>query len=255
LTCASALELFEDEDPGTLPHHEAVAVLVEGAGGVLGGLVSGGEGLGGREARDREPRGRRLRAAGHDDVGLARADGEHRHPDRVARGRARARGREGGPEEPEADRDLAADGVGHDLRDEVRAHAARPALEQAEVLLLDAGDPADPRADDRAEAFALLLRDGREVETGIGRRLLRRLQRVHRERVELAEVGPGEAGFRVPVHHRREGDRQVGHVEARDRRDPVLAGEHPPPGGLHVGSQGVDGAQSRDHDSSHGDSC
>ena len=44
------LELFEDEDAGAFADDEAVAVLVEGAAGVGGVVVAGGESLHGGEA-------------------------------------------------------------------------------------------------------------------------------------------------------------------------------------------------------------
>ena len=53
--CAAGLgelELFEDEDAGAFADDEAVAVLVEGAAGVGGVVVAGGEGLHGGEAAD-----------------------------------------------------------------------------------------------------------------------------------------------------------------------------------------------------------
>ena len=46
------LELFEDEDAGAFADDEAVAVLVEGAAGVGGVVVAGGEGLHGGEPAD-----------------------------------------------------------------------------------------------------------------------------------------------------------------------------------------------------------
>ncbi len=54
--CAAGLgelQLFEDEDAGAFADHEAVAILVEGAAGVGGVFVAGGEGLHGGEASRR----------------------------------------------------------------------------------------------------------------------------------------------------------------------------------------------------------
>ncbi len=50
------LKLFEDEDACAFADDEAVAILVEGAAGVLGIFVAGGEGLHGGEA-SRRPEG------------------------------------------------------------------------------------------------------------------------------------------------------------------------------------------------------
>ncbi len=68
------LKLFEDEDACAFADDEAVTILVEGTGGVLGVVVAGGECAHGSEACDSEGSDRGLGAACDHGVGVAALD-------------------------------------------------------------------------------------------------------------------------------------------------------------------------------------
>jgi hypothetical protein len=143
---------------------------------------------------------------------------------------------------------------GHDLGHEVRADAPRALLDQAVVLLLDAGDAADAGAQDAAEALAAGLVQRGRVQARVAQRLGGRDQRPHRERIELAQVGRLEVLQRIPLDAGRELDGLLAGVEALDRRHAVLATQHARPRRLDVVAERVHGPQAGDGDSSHG-SC
>src|SRR3974377_1946598 len=67
-------ELFKDHDAGSLAHHEAVAVQVEGPTGFLRSIVPRGESAHRGESADAHGRDRRFCAATNHDVSLAARD-------------------------------------------------------------------------------------------------------------------------------------------------------------------------------------
>src|SRR5580658_9613393 len=64
------LELFEDQDAGTLADDEAIAVLVEGTAGVLGVVVACGKGAHGGKTGNAERGDRGLGAASDHYIGI-----------------------------------------------------------------------------------------------------------------------------------------------------------------------------------------
>ena len=100
------VELLEDEDRGALPHHEAVAVAVERAGGVLGVVVPPRGRLDRVEAGHRDRRDPRLGGAGDDDVRLSVLDQLVPVADAVDPRRAAGGHDDGRPVGAELERDL-----------------------------------------------------------------------------------------------------------------------------------------------------
>ena len=80
-------ELLQNEHAGSLAHDEAVALPVEGTGGLLRVVVAGGERPRGAEAGNTKRRDGRLAAAINHHVGIYPLDGAKRLTDGViARG-------------------------------------------------------------------------------------------------------------------------------------------------------------------------
>ena len=88
------LELLEDHDAGAFAHHEAVAVLVERAAGLLRLVVARRERAHRREPADAHRRDRRFGSARDHDVGIVAADDLEGFADRVRRRGAGGAGRE-----------------------------------------------------------------------------------------------------------------------------------------------------------------
>ena len=168
------LELFEDEDAGAFADDKAVAVLVEGAGGVRGVVVAGGEGLHGSEAADAHRRDGSLRAAGDHGVGVAALDDAEGVADGVRGGGAGGCGRLVRPLGAVADGDVAGGQVDDRGGDKERRDLARPAVHQVGVLALDDVEPADAGADVHADVICDFRCD---LQAGVLHGLVRGCQR------------------------------------------------------------------------------
>jgi hypothetical protein len=100
------LHLLEDQDPGALAHHEAVAVAIEGPAGGAGVVVAGRHGAHGAEAADGERVTEASAPPAMTTSARAVLDGAHRLADGVGAGGA---GRHRAPVRPlgaEQDADL-----------------------------------------------------------------------------------------------------------------------------------------------------
>src|SRR5213082_313806 len=242
------LPLLEHQHPGTVAHHESVAVLVERATRGRGIVVTLGQRFHVGEARHHERRDRRLGAAGDHDVGLVVPDdlegvghavgglraGRHRAVVRPLRAVAHGNQRRGH--------------VRHVHGDEERGDAARALLEQGAAVFFEGLEPAGARADQDAHPLQVHRVPARG-ETGIGHRLLRGADRELREQVVAADFFLVEEPRRVEgLHFARELHGALRRVEARDRPRPGAAGQQAVPGALDIGAQRRQEPEARDRD-------
>ena len=217
--------LLEDEEAGPFAHHKPIPIQIKGARCFVGRIVAGGERLGGGEPRHGERGDGGLGAARHHEVALVPLDGAPGHADRVSSRGAGARGGERRPHEPVSDRNLTADGVGHDPRDEVRRDAPRAAVPHHVVLLEDTRDAPDARAHDGPEALTRRFGQIAHVtEARVSQGLVGCHQGPHREGVQLPLVLHVEPAFiGGPLHLRGNGRGDPRGVETIQGGDAVLA--------------------------------
>ena len=150
------------------------------------------------------------------------------------------------------DRDVAGGRVGHHLRDDERADAARSAaLHEFGVLGLVFGQPADAAADDGAAAEGILLGD---VEAAVFDRFEGGDHGKLGEAIHAADGPSVEEFFGRPVlDFAADLDLEFLGVDLLDIADAALAREEAVPVGGHVGRQRRDGAHAGDDDApSHG---
>jgi len=166
--CLGELEIFEDEDACAFADDEAVAVLVEGAGGVLGVVVAGGECAHGGKARDAERGDGGFGAAGDHGVGVAALDETEGVTDSVGGGGAGCGGGLVGAAGAVFDGDVAGGEVDDGAGDEEGRDLARATVEQVDVLALDDVESADAGADVDTDTVTILVSD---LEAGVLHRL------------------------------------------------------------------------------------
>ena len=123
------LQIFEDHDPpGPFADHEPVAARVEGAAGLLWGIVSRREKAHGATPPHREIEDANLRSPGHHHIGVPSLDAVIRKADGMGSHRAgRARAFKRTPEIPTL-RHIAGRHVSHQIGNEARAEGAPPLL-------------------------------------------------------------------------------------------------------------------------------
>ena len=142
--CLGELQLFQDEDARAFADHKAVAILVQGAAGVVGIIVAGGEGLhGGESAHTQRGDGGFCTTRDHG-VGIAALDDAISVANGVCgggAGRGRCLIRALGAV---ADRDMAGSQVHDRCGNEERRDLARATGHQAGVLALDKSKPPMP---------------------------------------------------------------------------------------------------------------
>ncbi len=152
--------------------------------------------------------------------------------------------RQVGPAGAEQDADLRGGAVEHERGHRKRAHAARPALQQRQLVLEDRVHAADPRSDNHADPLGVPV--GR-VQAGIGHRFLARRHGEMQEPVHAPRDLPVHVMGRVEVLHLG-GDRRLEGrgVELRDRADAGLATDDGSPGGGNVVPNGGDQPEAGD---------
>ena len=189
------------------------------------------------------------------DSGAARDAGVHvpvadrakRFPDGVRTRCAGAGRREARALEAVEHRDLAGGEVRDRRRDEVRRDAVRPFFGEHLRRLFDEVESTEPHADDRPDAFALLVR---RLEMGALDGHAARRDRKMDERVTLFDLLLLDPVFRDEAFHLTgEPDGVLRGVELRDRSDPALASGNAGPGALRVGSDRTHGSDSSNDDS------
>ena len=247
---AAALRLvvsLENDDARTLPHDEAVAVLVERTARPLRGVVPRRQRAQGAESADAHRGDRRLGTAGDHRIGVAAHDDLERVADGVRRCRAR-RARGGiGALGAEADGDLAGGEIDDGGRDEKRRDLAGTAREQRLVLAFDRGEPADARRDEDADARR---GRGRHLQARILHRELRRRNRVLDEDVHLLDVLLFDEPQRIEaLDLARDLGRELRRVELGDRPDAARTGVERRPVDLGSDAQRRHEADARDDNS------
>ncbi len=195
------LHLLEDDDGGTVGHHEAAAVGVERQGGVLR-IRGAGQRLGVREAGDTDRYGTAVAAARDDGVGVAVLDGAERLADGVRGGGAGRHDVDAGALGAELDGDLAAGHVGDHRRDEVGGDPlAGLVLEELLQLALDGREAADTGADIGAQTARLDVLAAHQA--GVVHRLPGGSHRIDGEGILLADerlVHPVFFRIEIPDH-------------------------------------------------------
>ena len=240
--------LLQHHDSGSLPHHEAVPVLVEGAAGRFRGIHTGGEGLHRGKARDADGAQRGLRPSCDDHVRVVAHDGVVGLPHAVQR---RGAGRDDAQVWPlcaQDDRHVGRGHVADHHGDEVGADPSGPLGQHGVEVVEGRFDPALAGADVDAEAIGV---HGTRVQ-------LRVLHGHHgRGHGELDDtVGP----FGLLARHPAGGievldlgtkrHRTVPQVERRDGADAVLPLPKRLPVGVLTQGDGADGTEARhDHSS------
>src|SRR5947209_5057203 len=251
------LIFLEHDYPSSLAHDEAVAVAVVRPAGLLRLIVEvGAERTRLGESGDADRADRRLGAAREHDVGVVVAD----HPRRVAygvsAGRAGGHDRVVGAHQPVLDRHLAGDEVDQSPMDEMRADTARALLVKYEAFALDAGKPADARADRHTRSqLGRLVHVG---EPGILHRLARGIEPEDDEGVHLAldlvvnALGRVETIFVIGRFDlARDAAFLVARVEMGDRPGAAFRRDDILPAGLDVTAERSDEAKTSDDYSAH----
>ena len=138
---------FQHQHTGAFTHHEAVAVFVEGTGGVERVVIAGTHGFHGAEPGETEFTDRRFRTAGDHHIRIAQLDGTDSINDPVGTACTGGNRRVVGALRAIHDSDLTACHVGDQHGDEEGAHAAGTAVQQNGTFPFKGMDPADPAAD------------------------------------------------------------------------------------------------------------
>ena len=241
------LEFFEDEDAGALADHEAVAVFVEGAAGVGGVVVAGGERLHGGEPADAHGGDGGLGAARDHGVGVAPLDDAEGVADGVRGGGAGGRGGLVGAARAEADGDMAGCEVDDGAGNEERRNLARASGEHGRVFALDDVEAADARADMNADAVVVGLVD---LQAGVVHRLLRRGDGEVDKAAHFAGLFLVDEEERVEIlHFGGEAHRMAGEIEGFDLGHAAAAGKQALPHFADGPANSTDEAQSGDDDS------
>lgn len=162
---AGVLQAFQDDESGALPHHEAVAVLVEGAGGVFGVVVAQGDGVEVAESGEGDGGEGVFGAAGDDEVGAVCLQEHQGVADGVGAAGAGVGDGEGGAGPAEADGDVGGGRVGHRHQRHQRVDAGGAALGVVGGLQVAGGAAADGVADDDGGAAGL---GGRRAGVAVG---------------------------------------------------------------------------------------
>ena len=252
------LELLEHDDAGTFAHHEAVAVLVIGARGLLGIIVElGGQRLARDEAADADAADRRFGTARHHDVGIIERDEARRVADGMRAGRTGGDHSVVGTLEAELDRHEARGQVDQRAGNEERADAARALLVHQRGGVGNVAQATDAGAHENAGAVLLVL--GLQLDAGILHRLLGGRHGIDDEVVVAADflgIHPllGIEGAVAAVAARDfAGDLagQVGCIEARDLAAARLAREKPAPGFVDAIGERGNHTKSGDDDTPH----
>ena len=252
------LVFLQHDDAGALAHDEAVAVLVPGPAGGLGGILAlGRQRLAGVKASDANLADGAFGAARDHHVGIAQHDQPRRIADGMGAGRAGGDDRMVRPLEAEADRDLPGHKVDQRTGNEEGRDPLRPALLDQHRGFRDRVQPANPRADHHAGADAVLL-VGRNP-AGIRHRLRGGGHAVKNEIIDLAAIlglhpvigieGPVAAVAKRDLtgifrHH-------ILGVETGDRPGPGFPGQKPRPGLIDPRGQRRDHSQTSDDNSAH----
>ncbi len=217
------LQLLEDQDAGAFTAHKAVAILVEGAAGVGGVVVTGGESLHGGESADRKWSNGSFGAARDHGVGIAALDD--------AEGVANAVRRAGAGGGGGLVRSLGAVLDGHmpggkvDDRggNEEGRNLAWAAGEHGRVFALDDVEAAYAGADVHADVLGSLIGD---FEAGVLHGLLRGSHGEVDETAHLAGLLLLHKGMRIEVFDfGGNADRVTGEIECSDLSHATLAGE------------------------------
>ena len=149
-----------------------------------------------------------------------------------------------GPLDTVHDREVAGNHIDDVARHEERGNLARPALQQGAVILFDAAQAADSRADGHTDTFCVCVGD---LQAGIADGLHARGDAVVNERLHLPGVflrhvfGDVEV-FDLPA----EAHRKVADIERGDRLDAAPARENIVPGFADRETHRRDDAQSSD---------
>jgi hypothetical protein len=241
------LELFEDDDPRTLPHDESVACRVERARRGGRRIVPLGKCLHVREATNGHRCHGRFGASTQDDVGIAVLDGSKRIADGVSTRGARGDGRVVRPLGIEAHRHDAGRNVGNEHRDEEGRDLRGSARLVHVVLLLERPQPANAAADDDAGTLGIVA-----VSFGESRVL----HRLHRGGDGVLRVCVSALGL-FAVHEQNriealdlggEANRERARIELRDGPRPRFPRQEGTPSRRHVVADRREASEPRDDD-------
>ena len=182
------LQFFEDEAAGAFAHDETVAAGAEGAAGVLGVVVAGGEGLHGGETAYAAFCDGCFGTAADNHVGLSQTDEVVGVSQRIGAGSTGGGGDVVGAMEAVEDADVSGGDVGNHLGDEEGTELGADFSTCAGIganLLLEGLDAADANAEDHTHA---VLIDGVEVHLAVGDGLLGSSNGILRVDVHLASL-------------------------------------------------------------------
>ena len=163
------LQIFEDEDSGAFADDEAVTILVEGARGVGGVVIAGGERTHGGEACNAKRSDGGFGAAGDHGVGVAALDDAEGVADGVGAGGAGGCRGLVGAARAVLDGNVSGGEVDDRAGDEEGRDLAGTAIEQVDVFALDDVEAPDAGTDVDSDAIAVLRRDLKtRVSHGLG---------------------------------------------------------------------------------------
>ena len=181
----SVLQLFQDYRAGSLSHHEAVALRVEGPAGALRFVIAPRQRFGRSESSDGGGQNRRFGTAGDHHLGLPVLDLAGSLADGIGRRSAGRNRGEVGPLGAQLHRNHARRHVGDHHGHIEWTDPPRTLLHQDRVLLFVSREPADPGPPNDAHAFGI---DLFHVETGVAHRFHRRVYGVVGEWIVATNV-------------------------------------------------------------------
>ena len=241
---AGVIEFLEHEDAGALAHDEAVALLVEGAGGALGLVVASAHGLHGAEAADAQRDDGGLAAAGEHDLGVAHFEGAPGLAQGMGGGGAGRAMRDVGAAQVVDHGEHPAGHVQDEHGDHEGGEAAGAALEHDLVLFFGGAQAADARADEDPDFIEVLPG---QVQAGIEQGLVAGGDGELGVAVGPAHVlGRGEARGDEGLHLGGDVGVKAGGVEGGNAIDAAAAGDEVGPHRLQGVAQGGDDTHAGD---------